>query len=405
MQAVKISYINDDQEQGILYDWEKIKKEYQKLKCPKRVYNPLKVDIPNFGYIIAMSERSEGKTTNPLLVGMIMHQMYGTIIHYVRNRPDMITPKAMKDIFTTILQYHYIEKITDGEWNNVFYYGKRWYYCNTDETGRIIEKCPQHFMFCCTLPESDYLKSSYTCPVGDLIILDEFVMLDGYGYSDFVHFSDICKTIIRDRTSAIVYMLSNSVDVSSPWFDELCIRDEANTMQQGESRQIVTCEGTHIFFEMLEKNTSEKRSAVNQKYFGFPNPKLAAITGKGTWAVESYPHIRRIEDDEDFHVLQNRLFVRQSGKLLKLQLVKDRTGFAVYVTPATRTYNDSVILTLGEIREKNEVYGFGAKGTMLDVYWRLYKANRFFYATNIDGAIMRAYIRQTIESNRNRGTF
>ena len=142
MQAVKISYINDDKEQGILYDWDRIKKEYQKLKCPKRVYNPLKVDIPSFGYIIAMSERSEGKTTNPLLVGMIMHELYGTIIHYVRNRPDMITPKAMKDIFTTILDYHYIEKITDGEWNNVFYYGKRWYYCNTDETGRIIEKCP-----------------------------------------------------------------------------------------------------------------------------------------------------------------------------------------------------------------------------------------------------------------------
>lgn len=399
----KVKYIDDDKEKGILYDWDLIRREYKKLGCPKRVYNPLKADIRVFGYILAMSERSEGKTTNPLLIVMIMNKIYGTIGHYIRNRPDMITPKSLKDLFKTILEYHYIEKITDGQYNNVYYYGKRWYYCNTDETGRIKEKCPEHFMFCCSLPESDYLKSSYNCPTGDLIIFDEFIMTDGYLYSDFIHFSDICKTIIRDRISPVIFMLSNSVDVSSPWFDELCIRDEANTIQQGETRQIVTSEGTHIYFEMLEKNTSEIRQQVNTRFWGFPNPKLAAITGKGTWAVESYPHIRPYKDDDDFQIIQNRLFVRQSGKLLKLQLIRDDTGFAVHVMPATRTYKDSVILTHGDITSKQEVFGFGAKGTVLDVYWRLYRANRFYYATNIDGALMKAYIKQTTDIFRNRG--
>ena len=401
MQEVK--YIDDDKEKGILYDWDLIRREYKKLKCPKRVYNPLKADFDLFGYVLAMSERSEGKTTNPLLVVMIMNKIYGTIGHYIRNRPDMITPKSLKDLFKTILEYHYIEKITDGQYNNVYYYGKRWYYCNTDETGRITEKCPEHFMFCCSLPESDYLKSSYNCPKGDLIIFDEFIMTDGYGYSDFIHFSDICKTIIRDRICPVIFMLSNSVDVSSPWFDELCIRDEANTIQQGETRQIVTSEGTHIYFEMLEKNTSEIRQQVNTRFWGFPNPKLAAITGKGTWAVESYPHIRPYKDDDEYQIIQNRLFVRQSGKMLKLQLIRDDTGFAVHVMPATRTYKDSVILTHGDITSKQEIFGFGAKGTVLDVYWRLYRANRFYYATNIDGALMRAYIKQTTDICRNRG--
>lgn len=401
MQEVK--YIDDDKEKGILYDWDLIRREYKKLKCPKRVYNPLKADFDLFGYVLAMSERSEGKTTNPLLVVMIMNKIYGTIGHYIRNRQDMITPKSLKDLFKTILEYHYIEKITDGQYNNVYYYGKRWYYCNTDETGRITEKCHEHFMFCCSLPESDYLKSSYNCPKGDLIIFDEFIMTDGYLYSDFIHFSDICKTIIRDRICPVIFMLSNSVDVSSPWFDELCIRDEANTIQQGETRQIVTSEGTHIYFEMLEKNTSEIRQQVNTRFWGFPNPKLAAITGKGTWAVESYPHIRPYKDDDEYQIIQNRLFVRQSGKLLKLQLIRDDTGFAVHVMPATRTYKDSVILTHGDITSKQEIFGFGAKGTVLDVYWRLYRANRFYYATNIDGALMRAYIKQTTDICRNRG--
>lgn len=398
-----VKYIDNDKEKGIKIDWDKVRKEYHKLKCPKHVYNPLKPDFDIFGYIIAMSERSEGKTTNPLLVGMILFKLYGIITHYIRYSPDMVTPKTLKDLFKTILQYHYIEKITDGRWNNVYYYGKRWYYCNIDDDGKITEKSPEHFMFCCSLAESDNLKSSYNCPVGDWIIFDEFCQISGYGYNDFIAFTDICKTIIRDRISPVIYMLSNNIDVTSPWFDELCIRDVANTMRQGEIRQIETSEGTHIYFEMLPANKSEQRQAVNRRFFGFPNPKLAAITGKGAWASESYPHIRPSKDNE-FRIIQNRLFVRQSGKLLKLQLVKDSTGFAVYCIPATRTYNDSIILTHGDITQKNEVYGFGAKGSILDAYWRLYRANKFYYATNLEGSLFKAYVQQTITKNRNRGT-
>lgn len=399
----EIKYIDNDINKGILYDWKKIKKEYQKLKCPKNVYNPCKADFETFGYIISMSDRSQGKTTNPLLLGMIMNRLYGTIIHYVRCTPDMITPKNMKDLFQTIIEFDYIEKITGGEWNSVYYYGKRWYYCNVDENGAITEKCKEHFMFCCSLPDSDTLKSSYNCPRGDLIIFDEFVQLSGYGYYDFIHFSDICKTIIRDRISPVIFMLSNTIDLTSPWFDELCIRDIANIMMQGETRQIETIDGTHIYFEILPPNISEQRQKVNTRFFGFPNPKLAAITGKGTWATENYPHIPP-EKDDSAQIVFNRVFIRQSGKLLKLQLVRNSIGLCVYVRPATRTYNDSVILTHDTITTRNEIYGFGAKGSLLDVFWRLYKANRFYYATNIDGALFKAYVNAVVQANRNRNT-
>lgn len=398
-----ITYIDGDASKGILYNWDKIRKEYKKLKCPKNVYNPLKADFDKFGYIISMSDRSQGKTTNPLLLGMIMHEMYGTIIHYVRDTPDMITPKNLKDLFATVLDYGYIQKITKDRWNSVYYYGKRWFYCNTDENGKITEKSPEHFMFCCSLSDSDALKSSYNCPRGDLIIFDEFIQLSGYGYNDFISFTDICKTIIRDRLSPIIFMLSNTIDLTSPWFDELCIRDIANVMAQGETRQIETVEGTHIYFEILPANISEQRQSVNNRFFGFPNPKLAAITGRGTWATESYPHIKPNKEDTAT-ILYNKLFVRQSGKLLKLQLVKNHTGLAVYVRPATRTYKDSYILTAGDITESNEIYGFGARGTLLDVYWKLYKANKFYYASNLDGALFRAYVNAVISANKNRNT-
>lgn len=401
---MEITYIDNDRNKGIKYDWKKIAREYKRLKVPKGVYNPLRCDFETHGYCVAMSTRSRGKTTNPLLVGMIMHELYGTIIHYVRCTADMIKPKALKDLFRTVLEFGYIEKITGGAWNSCYYYGKRWYYCNVDETGKIIDKCPEHFMYVCCLPDADDMKSAYTCPRGDIIIFDEFIQMSGYGYNDFIRFADICSTIIRGRLCPIIYMLSNTIDLSSPWFDEYAIRDDVNTMQQGECRSIVSPLGTHIFVEILTADTTEQRENVNRRFFGFTNPKLAAITGKGTWAVESYPHIPHNKDiDEHATILYNKLFMMQSGKLLKLQLVKNPIGLCVYVVPATETYKDSWILTHGEIYDRRMIYGLGGKNTILDVYWKLYKMNRWYYTTNIDGELIKSYIEQTVQKNRHRG--
>lgn len=399
---MELKYIDNDKNKGILYDWKKIRREYKKLGVPKNVYNPLKPNIENFGYVISLSDRSQGKTTNPLLLGMVMNKLYGTIIHYVRCTAAMITPKMLKDLFSVIDEFDYISKLTDGRWNGVYYFGKRWYYCNRDDTGKTVEKCPEHFMFCCCLPESDDLKSAYTCPVGDIIIFDEFIQLSGYNYNDFIAFTDICKTIVRDRLCPIIFMESNTIDLTSQWFDELCIRDDANTIQQGEVRLLETVLGTHIYFEILAANVTEQRQKVNRRFFGFSNPRLAAITGKGTWATETYQHIPSNKTDTP-RILHDRLFVRQSGKLLKLQLVRNNIGLCVYVRPATRTYDDSIILTHDDITRANELYGLGVKGGILDIYWKLYKANRFYYASNIDGALFSAYIKYTIDKNRKRG--
>ena len=108
-----------------------------------------------------------------------MNHHYGTIIHYIRNSEKSIRPYSLRNLFPVIQDNGYIDRITEGRWNSVFYYGHCWYYCNRDEDGRIIEKCEQHFMFCMHLGESDDRKSGYNCPKWDLIIFDEFIELSG----------------------------------------------------------------------------------------------------------------------------------------------------------------------------------------------------------------------------------
>lgn len=408
---MKIKYIDDDPKKGILYDWKHIKREYKKLGIPKEYYYPLRVDWTKAGYCQALSDRARGKTTEVLLLGMIMNRDYQTIIHYLRQDEKTITPYSLRDLFQTIVEFGYIEKLTDGEYNNVYYYGHKWFYCRIDENGKRVETAPEHFMICMHLGESDRRKSSYTCPRGDLIIFDEFIQLSGYGYSDFIRFSDLVSTIFRKRLCGCIYMLSNTIDLTSPWFDELCIRDDVNTMEQGESRYIESPLGSRVFVEILTSDKSEQAKNVVSRYFGFPNPKLAAITGRGTWATEAYPHIppaqvldpitgERTDTEREVDIVYNKLFLRQSGKLLKLQLVKDERGLCVYVTPATRTYDDSYILTHGEITTDHEIFAFGKRGTPLEIFWKLYKQNKFYYATNNDGALLAAYVKMSNDKLR-----
>ena len=400
---MKIKYVGDDPLRGIIFDWKFLRREYKKMKIPKQFFYPLKADFDKCGWYVALSDRARGKTSETLILGMLMNKHYGTIIHYLRNSEKSIRPYSLNQLFSTLIKYGYIEQITDGQYNDVYYYGHRWYYCLKDEHGKRVETAPHHFMICMHLTESDDRKSSYNCPTGDLIIFDEFIELSGYGYSDYIRFNDLISTIFRDRETCVIFMLSNTIDRNSQWFDELCIRDDINTIKGGECRYLSTPLGSVMHLEIMTPNESEQRRNVIARYFGFPNPKLAAITGRGSWATDAYQHIPEFEDPDSVRVLIRRIFLLQSGKLLRLQVVRNPIGVCVYVLPATRTYQDSLILTHDDIKDRRYQFGFGQRSQVLDMIWRLYKGNRFFYLTNSEGALVRSYIEITHEKQRKMG--
>ena len=401
--GVKLRYYDNDPSKGIIYDWDYIRREYRKLKCPKDVYNPLKPDFDKCGINIAISDRSQGKTTNPLLAGQLMLRDYGTQCHYIRQSSDMTTPKILRDLYKTIREYHYIEKIWDGQYNDVEYRGKRWSLILRDDDGQIVARHPEPCLVCFGLDESDAIKSSYNAPRGDMLIYDEFIASD-YGYSDAVRFFDICKTIFRDRYSPVIWMLSNNINLNSPWFDELCIRDEVNRMQQGDYKSIQVDDGPLIYVDILPPKISEQREKVNRRFFGFPNPKLAAITGKGAWSTESYQHIPPDDEDDPVETVIGNLYISQSGRLVRCRIIDRKSiGLCVYVTPATKTYQDSIIMTAGDITDRRQIWGYGpADSPLMQLLWRLYKANRWYYLTNSEGALVRSYLALVRSMQRDR---
>ena len=382
----------EDAARGIVIDWKMIQKAYNALKIPKKYHRPHMDGIDHLGYIIDMSDRSRGKTTNKLILGLLLYCAYGIQLHYIRQNSEQCELRYIKNLYETVVSCGYIEKITEGKYNHIMYRGKRWYLQLLDEeTGKVLETDPVACCVCFGLDEATAQKSIYNAPRGDMIFFDEFVS-NTYGFYDYINFTDLCKTIIRDRISPIIYMSANTINRQSAWFDELFIRSAVEKMEQGTAQEISTEEGTHIYIEILPADNSEIRQAVNKRFFGFGGTRTAAITGRGTWASETYPHIPREDEEHPTREILNQIFLLRQNTLLKLKVVEHPTlGIGVFVMPATRTYDDSVIFTADDLTDARYVFAFG-KNTGVYFIWELYMQGRFWYANNTIGGVVKSYV-------------
>jgi hypothetical protein len=223
----------------------------------------------------------------------------------------------------------------------------------------------------------------------DFIIFDEFIERFYYP-NQFVLFCDLCKTIIRQRSSAIICLSANTIDLQSPWFNELQIREKIETMGQGDQETITTPKGTRVYMEILGKKTfkaNKKQQLFNRLYYGFDNPKLASITGSDTWAMYNYPHT-----PDKFKIIDKRHYLEYNDKLINLEICESVEGrIFINCHPATNTYDDSIIYSLSFSTDINDRYMFGF--TKRDhLIWDKYDANLFTFSDNTVGSLIDKYV-------------
>ena len=385
---MKIEYIDGDMRNGIDYDFNFLRKEYKKLKCPADVYNPCHIPFESAKWSVILSERARGKTTNLLLFGMLIYQHYGTGICYIRSSEQMIAPKVSKDLFSNIISWGYVEKITGGKYNNIAYKSRRWYFTHVDEDGNIDAEDTAAFCLMLSIDNNEKYKSSLETK-NDFIIFDEFI--ERYYYpQQFILLCDLIKTIGRSRKSLQIILSANTLDKASPYFSELGITEQIDNMTQGENVIATSLKGTKVYVEILGKRVpkaDKKQQVLNRLYYGFENPKLASITGADTWAMYNYPHTPK-----DFKIIQKNHYLIFNDKLLNLEICQseDNTIF-INVHPASKTYEDSVIYSLDF--STNPCYRYMLGHTSIDKWlWDKYNKNLFTYSDNSTGGLVEKYI-------------
>lgn len=368
-----------------MYDYRKIVKETEEY-IPKGVYTLSRHDFYKNIYHIICSERSIGKTTAYLLMGLLMYKHYDCQTIYIRQTEDMTRPKNTATLFNVILENKYIERITDGAYNGIYQYSRFFYLCHYDENGKrdITDETP--FCICVALTEGYDIKSNFNVPHGDWILFDEFIS-NRTAKDEFIYFMDILSTIIRERTTARIILLSNTIDIESQYFYDFEISDIVKKMCFGEIEEITTEKGTHIQVEFptLETARRKKKEKHNTLYYGFVNSKLQSITGGG-WAFNTYQH-----PFGDFETVFNRIYIKYKlDTYIKADVVYNKTNnkIMVYFHKASKTYDDSIILTNDT---PNNLTEYGIDTEIYKRIYNMYINNLAMYQNNTIGTIIEKF--------------
>ena len=391
----KVRYIDNDPNLGIDYDWELIAKEYKKLGVPPEYDITEIIPLGNdaLKWYILTSERSVGKTTNVLLVGMVMNKLYGTVIQLIRHHIDKAS--YYETLFNTIIAYNkgqYIKALTDGKFNSVKYHWKNFYYATTDEKGKIV-KDEKPFCVSLAADECYSLCSFYEAPLGDWIVLDE-CFNETNRPEEFVHFVHLHKTIVRDRMSDKIIVLGNNLDVNNIWYRQLMIHNEVRKLHKGQSKIITTSEGMPIFVQFMENRLPEKRKKFNKAHYGFNNPQLNAITGNGNWNVKMYPQTCMLEERES--ILRGIFFSYHDDLYLEGEWINSKSGryFALHNARMSTARTGELLYTLTFPNENNQIL-FGYDKLSKKILEAI-RSKRVVFADNETGDLFQKFIYESM---------
>lgn len=358
----KIRYIDNDPVKGIKYNYAKISKFYRSLGIPREYDYTEIVPFENdaIKWYNLNSERSVGKTTNLLLYGMCMHEMYGTQIQLVRNHIDKAS--YYKDLFNTIVNYQsgqYIKKITGDKWNNVKYYQKKFYYIKVDENGKEVDKDSEPFCVSLSCDDCYNLCSTYEAPKGDWIILDE-CFNDKNTPDEFVRFIHLHKTITRERISDKIFVLGNVLDANNIWYRQLTVQNEIRKLKRGNHKIVYTSEGMPIFISFLENRSPERRKIFNKLHYGFKNPEINAIVGNGEWNMKMYPltHTFREKGYGIKILIRGIYFCYHDEIFMEGSFIETDCGIYFEIHPANyaSAINGDIVFTLTIPMKSNEIF-------------------------------------------------
>lgn len=385
-----------------MYDIKEINKTIDRLKMPKE-YRRRIVNLENFfkhDITIQLSIREDaGKTTQAMILGLVLNKLYGKTIEYLRCDRDQTTKGNVETLFDVVLKKGYVNKLWK-EYNTIIYKPlvKKFFLAFENEKGEIVYEDKKAICHVSSNEEYLRLKSSYNNPDADYIVFDEFLDSSRSTLKQMVEFQNNISTIGRNREDCHVLLLGNNINRYSFWWEEFTIEEEISTLNYGSVIDKTTDLGTTLYCELLEISDKQISKITNKKvrFSGFNTPKMAAFNGVQAWQGSSYPHI---PDERMLSIppFMSTVWISHRGRFIRLEIYHDNEwGHYIFCHFSDKPKkNDAVIFTIAP-QKANEFYGFGeAEPVKIRKIGKfisdMMHNNRVYYSTNSVGELLSDY--------------
>lgn len=357
-------------------------------KQENHFYTLDRIKKKNAVYNVIIGERSNGKTYAVLLEGLKKYCETGGQIAYVRRWKEDVTGKRASGVWNAIVQNGEVERLTDGRYKGIHYYAGKYYLCNY-EKGKVIYNDEDIIGYTFALSDTEHNKSiSY--PRVETIVFDEFLTKHIYLPDEFVLFMNTISTIVRQRTNVKIYMLGNTVNKYSPYFQEMGLN---HVMKMKQGTIDVYKYGNSKLTVAVEYCASTQSKKTNNFYFAFDNPKLEMITG-GAWELNIYPHLPMKYKPKD---IQFVYFIIFNDNIYQCEIIMIGDVTFTYIHIKTTPIQDEdkdLIYTLEYVPKMNYNRNIYKPINKLQerVLW-YFKTDRVYYQNNEVGDAINNYLK------------
>lgn len=351
------------------------KAEYYSLK------NILKVNAP---YNMIIGERSNGKTFSVVRYAIDTYLDKGLCFAYMRRLKDSFTGRKLAKLFRP--HQSYISQRTDGEYNDVYYYSREFYFCKRNEKGEIEYKAPLPFGYGCALSTWETDKGADLADFG-VILFDEFLSRTIYLKNEFIKFQDCISSLVRDRTDAKIFMLGNTVNKDCPYFAEFGIN--IYKAKQGNIYSFSYKNNPDVVTLAMEycSTIADTKKDVNKMYFAFDNTKLDMIKS-GAWETASYPHEPEYMSD-NADVLTAIYFQNDNVSICAYLKIYNDMLYIYYRQNTKDFVKDRFVITLDHNISPMYYNSLNYNIDLFKIYKELMINNKEYYSNNECGEMMR----------------
>ena len=341
----------------------------------------------NAKYNVIFGQRSNGKTYAVLEEGIKNYISSGKQLAIIRRWDEDFKGKRGRQMFDSLTASGAIAKLTGGVWTGVYYFSSTWFLCRYEENGdRVTDERPFCYGFSLTAMEHD---KSTSYPNITTVLFDEFLTRTVYLPDEFILFTNVLSTIIRERDDVIIYMLGNTVNKYCPYFAEMGLK-HVKEMKPGDIDIYQYGDGKlKVAVEYTEPHVNGKKSDV---YFAFDNPKLKMITTV-TWEIDVYPHCPEKYKPKD---ILFTFFIEFDKEMLQCEVVMTKGKIFTFIhkkTTELKRPDKDLIYSLAYDPRPNWKRNILKPCSEIErKVSALIKADKIFYADNDTGEIMRNYL-------------
>ena len=353
-------------------------------------YSPLQVVKTNTPYIISYGGRNLGKTFAWLILIYAIWQCEGYKSVIMRRMAETLKSSKVAETFTKVFDLGYVPN--NKGYTGITFRTGAWRGYWTDEKGKITYDEP----FCYPFALSSKIETNKG--VSDIeklgiIFFDEALTADNYLTDEWGRFQNAISTLVRENSQACCVLCANTVSWVAPYFREFGIKN-VRSIKKGTVKVFQCLDETAVTLEYCnDVVANRKKKIVDRRFFGFKSG-TADMIRVGGWEIHSYQHLtREMIEDRHRELITRDIYIAHENEILCLELyVIDDFGPLVNVRPADNFDLGKVIYVVGDHTDPRYHHRPNPSNKIDKLIWTLYHNNRFYYADNLCGEIVKKFL-------------